>query len=142
LNRNNATFLAMHTLRRESGSGSGTKPQEGFLVYGLKELVMARGNFLAIVAVVLAGLVMTVAGGCKERQPAGAAPSGSGTAVSAAFANAKCPIMGARIVPERVSANLIRQYKDEKVAFCCAGCPEKWDGLSDQDKAAKLAAAK
>ena len=55
------------------------------------------------------------------------------------FVNAKCPIMGSPINPDKVAKNLIREYKGQKVAFCCAGCPEKWDDLSDSKKQAKLA---
>jgi len=56
------------------------------------------------------------------------------------FANAKCPIMGHPIDPQRVPDHLVREYKGQKVAFCCPGCPEKWDGLSEAQKEAKLEA--
>lgn len=58
------------------------------------------------------------------------------------FANATCPIMGSPINPDKVTKNLIRDYKGQKVAFCCAGCPASWDKLSDAKKDAKLAKAK
>jgi 23S rRNA pseudoU1915 N3-methylase RlmH len=58
------------------------------------------------------------------------------------FANATCPIMGSPINSDKVAKNLIRDYKDQKVAFCCAGCPASWDKLSDATKDAKLAKAK
>jgi hypothetical protein len=54
------------------------------------------------------------------------------------FANAVCPIMGSPINPEKVTANLVREYQGEKVAFCCAGCPAAWDQLGDAEKATKL----
>jgi hypothetical protein len=54
------------------------------------------------------------------------------------FVNATCPIMGSKIHSERVTADLIREYKGGKVAFCCAGCPSAWDKLSDSLKQVKL----
>lgn len=58
------------------------------------------------------------------------------------FANVRCPIMGSPINSEKVGENLIRKYKGQKVAFCCAGCPPAWDKLSDAEKDTKLAKAK
>ena len=38
-----------------------------------------------------------------------------------------------------MTANLVREFNGQQVAFCCGGCPAGWDKLSDADKAAKLA---
>lgn len=65
-----------------------------------------------------------------------------GKHVQPQFANAVCPIMGSPINPERVTKELTREYKGQKVAFCCAGCPATWDKLTDLQKQAKLAKAK
>ena len=65
-----------------------------------------------------------------------------GKHVKPQFANNLCPIMDAPINAERVTKNLIRDYKGQKVAFCCAGCPATWDKLADAQKQAKLAKAK
>ncbi len=62
-----------------------------------------------------------------------------GRHVKPKFVNDRCPIMGSPINPEKVAKNLIRDYKGQKVAFCCAGCPSKWDKLSAAEKEAKLA---
>ena len=62
-----------------------------------------------------------------------------GKHVKPRFANVRCPIMGAPIKPDKVTKDLIRDYKGQKVAFCCAGCPARWDKLSDSDKISKLA---
>ena len=67
---------------------------------------------------------------------------GIGKHVKPKFANISCPIMGSPINPEKVGKNLIRDYKGQKVAFCCGGCPSKWDKLTDAEKTAKLAKAK
>lgn len=64
-----------------------------------------------------------------------------GKLVKPKFANTRCPIMGSPINPDKVSKDLIRDYKGQKVAFCCQGCPQQWDKLSDTQKAAKLAKA-
>ncbi|MHC4166297.1 MAG: hypothetical protein ACYSWQ_05015 [Planctomycetota bacterium] len=58
------------------------------------------------------------------------------------FANNLCPIMGSPINPARVTKNLIRDYKGQKIAFCCAGCPATWDKFTDAQKQVKLAKAK
>jgi hypothetical protein len=57
-----------------------------------------------------------------------------------AFVNTRCPIMGTPINSAKVKPNLIRDYKGQKVAFCCGGCPAAWDKLSDAEKDAKLRA--
>jgi len=58
------------------------------------------------------------------------------------LANARCPIMGSAINAQTIAANLTRDYKGQKVGFCCGGCPATWDKLSDTQKQAKLTAAK
>jgi hypothetical protein len=65
-----------------------------------------------------------------------------GTQVKPQFVNNRCPIMGSPINPEKVASNLIRDYKGQKVAFCCAGCPSMWDKLPNAQKQAKLAKVK
>ncbi len=65
-----------------------------------------------------------------------------GKLVKPKFANVRCPIMNSPIKPDKVSKDLIRDYKGAKIAFCCAGCPEAWDKLSGTAKAAKLAKVK
>ncbi len=53
-------------------------------------------------------------------------------------ANAKCPIMGGKIDPANVKPELTRQFKSQTIAFCCAGCPLKWDKMDDTQKQANL----
>ena len=58
------------------------------------------------------------------------------------FVNVRCPIMASNAIdPAKVTAKLTRTYKGKKVAFCCAGCPAKWDKLTDDEKHTKLMAA-
>jgi hypothetical protein len=58
--------------------------------------------------------------------------------VQPTIVNSKCPIMGGTINPDKISDSLVRDFKGQKVAFCCGGCPGQWDKLSDAEKEAKL----
>jgi hypothetical protein len=58
------------------------------------------------------------------------------------YVNVRCPIMKGEIDPAKVTDATTRVFNGQKVAFCCAGCPEKWDKLSDKEKQAKLDAVK
>lgn len=62
-------------------------------------------------------------------------------AASVKVVNAQCPIMGTVLAKDKVPADLTREYKGQTVGFCCGGCPEAWDKLTDADKAAKLVKA-
>ena len=63
-------------------------------------------------------------------------------AVKPDFVNLRCPITGSKIMPEKVTPSLSRQFKGWKIAFCCPGCPGPWDRLSDAEKAHRLQRAK
>jgi membrane fusion protein, copper/silver efflux system len=54
------------------------------------------------------------------------------------FINPRCPIMNTPIDAANVPDTLIREYKGHKVAFCCPGCPDQWDKLSDAEKDRRL----
>ena len=84
--------------------------------------------------------VASVDGAAKHDHKAHKAGEAKGEV--AAYANAKCPIMGSPINPEKVKPALVRSFEGQKVAFCCGGCPAAWDKLSDEQKTAKLQAAK
>jgi hypothetical protein len=70
------------------------------------------------------------------------ATSDSAKQDQAKFVNSKCPIMGKKIHADRVKPALVRTFNGRKVAFCCGGCPGRWDKLSDEQKADKLAKVK
>jgi len=55
----------------------------------------------------------------KAQKMLAAIKKGTGKAVKSKFANTRCPIMGSPINPDKVGKRLIRDYKGEKVAFCC-----------------------
>ncbi len=78
----------------------------------------------------------------KVQKMLAAINAGIGKLVKPKFANVRCPIMGSPIRPDKVTDNLIRDYKGQKIALCCGGCPATWDKLSDRKKEAKLAKVK
>jgi hypothetical protein len=59
-----------------------------------------------------------------------------------AVVNTTCPITGGALSPDGVVERLTRDYKGQKIGFCCDGCPETWDKLTDAEKDAELAKAK
>ena len=92
---------------------------------------------VALIAVLAASLI-----GCNKPAPPERGPGGGATtkpASKVATVNGKCPMMGNAFNKASVSPALVRDFKGQKVGFCCGGCPEKWDALSDEDKTAKLA---
>lgn len=66
----------------------------------------------------------------------GCSQSESSTAVAGPV-NTHCPIIGHEIAEDGGSTT----WNGQTVAFCCEGCLPKWNELSDDDKATKLADA-
>lgn len=52
--------------------------------------------------------------------------------------NTICPIMGSDVDPDAATV----EFKGQTVGFCCDGCDDKWNNLSDEEKEQKLAEAK
>lgn len=102
----------------------------------------------------LLAVVVVLVAGCRgsSAEPASAVSASSATAASSAVTATKpapvapkvvntiCPIEGGAVDPNNVPDSLTREFKGHKVGFCCAGCPAKWDALSDAEKEAKLKA--
>lgn len=88
------------------------------------------------VALLLACVLVVGLTACAEKQPADAP-----VAKTVSCVNGTCPIMGSAIDPAKVPVSLTRDFKGQKVGFCCAGCPDSWDKLTDEEKTAKLATA-
>ncbi|MFP4107340.1 MAG: efflux RND transporter periplasmic adaptor subunit, partial [Phycisphaerae bacterium] len=59
---------------------------------------------------------------------------------AAAPVNTTCPIMGGKVANKDIDPDLTRTFDGKTVGFCCAGCPQQWDELSDAEKREKLAA--
>ncbi len=116
---------------------------------------MTNHKFTWTAAVLLAATLVVGLAGCKKKEAAKPAPTLTDAvkdatkvvedaveAAEAKFANIRCPIMAKnKIDPTNVDASLIREFKGQKVAFCCDSCPSRWDKLSDDEKVTKLAAA-
>lgn len=56
--------------------------------------------------------------------------------------NVRCPISDNEIEAAKVSENLTRRFKGQKVGFCCPKCSQAWDKLTDAEKQAELDASK
>ncbi|MCR9119230.1 MAG: hypothetical protein NXI22_20040 [bacterium] len=52
--------------------------------------------------------------------------------------NTVCPIMGGEVAADGGSA----EWDGKVVGFCCPGCESKWEELTDEQKAEKLAESK
>ncbi len=91
-------------------------------------------GLLAVVAVMVVGCSGTSA------KPVGAVTASSAVAAAPKVVNTICPIEGGAVDPNTVPDSLTREFKGQKVGFCCAGCPAVWDKLSDAEKEAKLKA--
>ena len=99
---------------------------------------MKTKQILTLTVLVLVACTLAILGGCKKEEPATVDVNVDTVKV----VNAKCPIMGNPIDPATVPVNLVKEFEGQKIGFCCAGCPEAWDKLSDAEKTAKLAASK
>lgn len=95
---------------------------------------------LLVVLALVVGFAMVGCGGEKPEATADGDGDGEADGAVVEFVNVRCPIMGSPIDAANVPASLVREHKGRKVALCCAGCPEAWDALSDEEKDAKLAA--
>ena len=60
-----------------------------------------------------------------------------GSVLPVALMNTKCPISDKDVDPEKTT-----EWNGKTVGFCCPMCEGKWDALSDEEKAQKLASAK
>jgi hypothetical protein len=89
--------------------------------------------FMLIVALVLTGGWFLI--GCSEQDQQEPGQAGM------TFINARCPIMQDNAIdPANVPDDLIVEFRGHKVAFCCGGCPDKWQAMSDAERKASLIA--
>jgi hypothetical protein len=94
---------------------------------------------LTVAIVILAGAGLLMPAGCEKKKAAPAKPTT--TMAAGEVVNGHCPILGSKLDRANVPAELTRMFQGKKVGFCCAGCPDQWDQLTDAQKTAKLAAA-
>ncbi|MBI5722397.1 MAG: hypothetical protein HZA50_00405 [Planctomycetes bacterium] len=93
---------------------------------------MKRRIPLLVAIIAIAGAAMLASPGCSKSEVQG----------QATVVNTRCPIMGSKIDPAKVPANLIKEFKGQKVGLCCGQCPAAWDKLTDAEKETKLNASK
>lgn len=65
------------------------------------------------------------------------ADAGETTESAVVMVNTMCPIMGKPVK----DGGGITEFNGKTVGFCCPGCIDKFDALTDEEKTAKLAAA-
>ncbi|MFN3159196.1 MAG: hypothetical protein ACE37I_07765 [Rubinisphaera brasiliensis] len=78
--------------------------------------------------------------GCSQPvavSPTEHAAEQSHAAAAASTVNEYCPIMGGKVT----EAGGTVDWNGKTIGFCCDGCDEKWEALSEEEKAEKLAAA-
>jgi len=80
-----------------------------------------------LLVVCLLAVAVAFVPGCKEE-------AGGGGTAAGAVVNDRCPIMGGKVDPANVPANLIVEFEGKRVGFCCAGCPAAWEKLDDTKK--------
>jgi hypothetical protein len=73
---------------------------------------------------------------CALAVPKAAAPAKKAPAKTALKTLNYCPTSGEKLGAKTVGATT---YKNYKIAFCCAGCPQEFASLSEKDKDAKIA---
>lgn len=97
-------------------------------------------HLLTILAVAgMAGLSVGFFAGCGGEEGDSEARNNGQTEVT--YINERCPIMPAnKIDAEQVPENLVTEFHGHKVAFCCGGCPQQWQNLTEEQKIEKLVA--
>ncbi len=85
-----------------------------------------------VMKLLCAALLAAGALSCSASSSEGADAPPAGTML-----NTVCPMMGEAVDPLGGVAN----YKGHKVGFCCLKCAPRWEALSEEAKAEKLAAA-
>ena len=109
-----------------------------------KRTLMAVGVIgAALVGLMFLGSAVGCSKGDGDSASHAMATTSGTTTQTSQFVNDHCPIMtGNAIDPAHVPASLTREYKGQKVAFCCGMCPPAWDKLTDAEKDKKLDAVR
>ena len=99
---------------------------------------MTIRNFKTLLPLPAAGLLALTIGCAVETDTAAPVTTAdpAPTATPVALVNEVCPLMGGDADPE-----VTTEWDGKTVGFCCASCIPEWEELSDEQKAAKLAAA-
>ncbi len=122
----------------------GPRAESWFVVLaGLREgeRVVVRGAFKIDSERQLRGLPSMMSPPAAAAVPAAPATRPAHAASRPPVVNVRCPMLGTPIDPDAVPDGLYRVHRGRGVGFCCAGCPEAWDRLTEAEKDEKLAAA-
>ena len=90
--------------------------------------------------IAMLGALAFAVSGCSAPDSDPAADNGAdtnGTPATVAV-NDRCPMMGGKVTADGGST----VWKGKTIGFCCPECIDKWSALSDEEKQAKLDAAK
>jgi len=91
-----------------------------------------RCNVIPVVAFVVAGAICALAAsGCSSMSKSG---NESTDAARGQALNTTCPMMD-----EVVDEEVVVEYNGNTIAFCCEGCIDDWNALSDAERDAKVA---
>lgn len=85
-----------------------------------------------------AALLVISAVGCNQSTTSSpAVDSTQSVTATTTSDNQFCPIMGGKVSEDGGTV----AWDGKTIGFCCDGCDEKWQALSDDEKAEKFAAA-
>ena len=73
---------------------------------------------------------------CTQSPPGAETAAGEETATVSTF-NEHCPIMGGDVTDDGGTT----EWDGKSIGFCCPGCIDKFEALSDEEKAEALASA-
>ena len=96
---------------------------------------------ISLSALILALGLMVSTVGCdngSKAAPTNTTTTKTDTNENEMAVNTICPIMGNEVDPDAATV----EFKGQTVGFCCEGCDEKWNKLSDEEKEQELAEAK
>ena len=92
---------------------------------------------LRILSLICAALLFACSSAPENVGASPADPAVPGGSARTAM-NAVCPMQGDEAVDESVTT----EFHGQTVAFCCNRCKDAWEGLTDEERAAKLDAIK
>ncbi|MCC9602506.1 hypothetical protein LOC67_18295 [Stieleria sp. JC731] len=75
--------------------------------------------------------------GCKQSTPEPTAVDDAPDVTMVSTDNEYCPMMGGKVSADGGTV----EWNGKTIGFCCDGCDEKWEALTEEEKEAKFAAA-
>jgi hypothetical protein len=104
-----------------------------------KELAMAKLAEAKEMLARMTGLAQKKAEKAEAPAPAEKKAEKAGVMMGVSVVNTVCPITGDKLTdPTFVPDKLVREFKGQKIGFCCDDCPIKWDKMTAEQKQAEL----